>query len=133
MQGLRITETGDDHLTEHERQQLEDGLRILARIIARAVQRERSLLERSQPGGPRDATMRPHQVTTARDPNEPLTLSVPAAAKILGVSRNSAYTAVHTGHIPSIRFGSRILIPRAALDRMISQADGFESRDRLHG
>ncbi len=92
-------------------------------MITRAVLRERSLLERSQQGGPRDATMRPYQVTAAREPNEPLTLSVPAAAKILGVSRNSAYTAVHTGQIPSIRFGRRIFIPRVALERVLSEAD----------
>ena len=123
MKGLRITETGEDHLAEHERQQLEDSLRVLVRMITRAVLKERSLMDGSQHGGSTDATIRSHRATTAREPNEPLTLSVPAAARILGVSRNSAYTAVNTGQIPSIRFGRRIYIPRVALDRILSKTD----------
>jgi excisionase family DNA binding protein len=126
----RITEAGNDHLTEDQRQQLEDALRILARMITRAVLRERSLLERSQHGGPHDSAVRTYPVTTAREPNEPLTVSIKEAAKILGVSGNSAYTAVHTGQIPSIRFGSRILIPRVALEKMLSEADKRGSERR---
>ena len=57
-------------------------------------------------------------VTTSRK-----TLTVSETAKRLGVSRNSAYEAVRTGEIPSIRIGSRILVPLAALDRMLSGAE----------
>lgn len=96
MKGLRITETGGDHLAEHERQQLEDALRILARKITRAVLRERSLLERSQPRGLRGAMMRALQTPTAREPDEPLTLSVPAAARILGPKHGfDLYSGTH--------------------------------------
>ena len=50
------------------------------------------------------------------------TYSVQEAAKVLGISRNAAYEAVRAGQLPSLRFGGRIVIPRAALDRMLEQA-----------
>jgi excisionase family DNA binding protein len=53
---------------------------------------------------------------------ERLTVTVPEAAKLLGISRMSAYTAVREGVIPSLRIGRRILIPRLALERLLAQA-----------
>jgi excisionase family DNA binding protein len=51
-----------------------------------------------------------------------LTLSVDEAGKMLGLSRGLMYQAVRKGEIPSIRIGRRILIPRAALHRMLKDA-----------
>jgi excisionase family DNA binding protein len=130
MNKLEITETYNDHLTEDQMRQLEDGLRILARMIAKAVLREGSLLEISQHRECRDLGARTHQVTSVGESDEPLTLSVEAAARILGLSRASAYEAVRTGQIPSLRFGKRIVIPRAALNRMLSQAGNCGSDDK---
>lgn len=48
------------------------------------------------------------------------TYTVPEAARKLGIGRNSAYEAVRSGEIPSIRIGGRILVPRLALDRMLA-------------
>ena len=48
------------------------------------------------------------------------TKTVEEAAKILGIGRNQAYEAVHRGDIPTIRIGKRILIPVAALDRLLA-------------
>ena len=49
------------------------------------------------------------------------TVTVDEAACILGVGRASAYEGVRTGRIPSIRISERrIVIPRAALDRLLS-------------
>jgi excisionase family DNA binding protein len=48
------------------------------------------------------------------------TLTVEEAGAQLGVSRNSAYEAARTGQIPTIKIGKRILVPRAAFERMIS-------------
>jgi excisionase family DNA binding protein len=45
----------------------------------------------------------------------PLTLTVEQAAKVLGISRSTAYELVHTGDIPSLRLGRRIVIPTARL------------------
>jgi len=52
--------------------------------------------------------------------DESLTLSVPEAARLLGIGRNTAYEAVKTGQLPSVKIGNRVLVPRAALERMLS-------------
>ena len=46
-------------------------------------------------------------------------LTVNEVAKLLGLSRASAYQGVARGEIPSIRVGRRILVPRQALERML--------------
>jgi excisionase family DNA binding protein len=51
---------------------------------------------------------------------ERLTLTVEEAATLLGISRAFAYEAVNNGQIPSIRIGRRILIPKAALQRLLA-------------
>lgn len=48
-----------------------------------------------------------------------LCISVPEAAKMLGVSRNFAYELVRTKKLPVIRFGKRILIPKVALIKLL--------------
>ncbi len=50
---------------------------------------------------------------------ERLTLTVEGAAALLGISRAFAYEAVGRGEIPSIRIGRRVLVPKAALRRMV--------------
>lgn len=55
-----------------------------------------------------------------REP-EAATVDVPTAAKILGIGRQSGYAAVKSGEIPSIRIGRRLLVPVAALDRMLGR------------
>ncbi len=49
-----------------------------------------------------------------------LTLTVEEAAATLGISRAFAYEAVRRGEIPSIRIGRRVLVPKAALNRLLS-------------
>ncbi len=51
---------------------------------------------------------------------EKQTLTVEEAAKVLGISRNAAYSGARTGLLPVIRFGKRYLVPRVALERMLS-------------
>lgn len=51
--------------------------------------------------------------------NNRLTLTPKEACKLLGLSRGLMYEAIRTGQIPSIRIGRRILIPRAALERLL--------------
>jgi excisionase family DNA binding protein len=45
------------------------------------------------------------------DINQPLTLTVEQTAKVLGISRSTAYELVRTGDIPSLRLGRRIVVP----------------------
>ena len=52
-------------------------------------------------------------------PPLPRVLTVDETARALRISRTSAYEAVRTGDIPSVRIGRRILIPRDVLARML--------------
>jgi len=47
------------------------------------------------------------------------TLTIPEAAQVLGISRNSAYSAAHRGEIPSIQIGSRLVVPTARLKTLL--------------
>jgi excisionase family DNA binding protein len=75
-----------------------------------------------------DVSRSPIGAGLASATSERLTLSVEEAAIALGISRASAYEAVHRGEIPHIKIGRRMLIPRASLDRMLSAADHPEDR-----
>jgi excisionase family DNA binding protein len=47
------------------------------------------------------------------------TMTVEAAAKILGIGRNQAYAAAARGELPVIRIGKRLLVPITALERLV--------------
>ncbi len=49
-------------------------------------------------------------------------LSVNECAKMLKLSRGSAYQGCLTGEIPHIKIGRRILIPRVAIQRLLESA-----------
>lgn len=54
--------------------------------------------------------------------NEPAVLSVPEAARRLGISNGTAYEAVRQGRLPVIRIGARrVLVPREAFERLLSE------------
>jgi Helix-turn-helix domain len=57
------------------------------------------------------------------DPAVEPTMQVGNVAKAFHISRAAAYEAVKTGEIPSIRIGRRIVVPTAAVRRML-QLDG---------
>jgi excisionase family DNA binding protein len=59
---------------------------------------------------------------------EPLTLTVEEAGKALRLGRSAAYEAVRTGQIPSIRIGKRVLVPRIALEQMVSDTRQVETQ-----
>jgi excisionase family DNA binding protein len=50
------------------------------------------------------------------------TLTIPEAAQALGIGRNQGYEAAKRGEIPTIKIGKRILVPVAALERMLQGA-----------
>ena len=54
------------------------------------------------------------------DDSEKKCISVAEASRILGLSRNSTYQGIHSGVIPHIRISGRILIPKVALDKLLS-------------
>ena len=57
-------------------------------------------------------------MTTAED--DRLVLTVTEAAQLLKIGRSCAYEAVRNGQLPVIRMGRRILVPRAALERLLA-------------
>ena len=50
-------------------------------------------------------------------------MTVPEAAKKIGISRNFAYELVKQKQLPVIRFGKRILIPKIALEKMFGKGE----------
>ena len=54
-------------------------------------------------------------------------LTVEEAAVLLRISRGSAYEAVKTGQLPTLRIGRRLLVPRARLMAMLA-AGGEQGR-----
>lgn len=50
---------------------------------------------------------------------EPLLLTVPEAAEMLGISRSKTYELLSTGVLASVRIGSARRVPRSSLIRYI--------------
>ena len=70
---------------------------------------------------------------------ERVTYKITEAAQLLGVGRNQAYEAAARGEIPTIKIGKRLLVPKAAFDRMVGCAaapragEGISPRDQFVG
>jgi excisionase family DNA binding protein len=54
--------------------------------------------------------------------DRPMTYTVEEAAKLLRIGRNQAYEAAKSRELPTIRIGKRILVPRVALEQMLTKA-----------
>lgn len=55
----------------------------------------------------------------------PLTYDVKEAAAVLGVSLGTVYEAIKRQQLPSIRLGRKIVLPRAALHRLLEEGRAF--------
>lgn len=105
-------EVGSVHLTrprwwfEHDKE-FAEAMRVAARWDDDFGRIERRRAEEADVAEPVEETPRR------------LTLTVEEAAETLGISRAFAYEAVGRGEIPSIRIGRRILVPKAALDKLL--------------
>jgi excisionase family DNA binding protein len=53
-----------------------------------------------------------------------LTLTVPEAAELLGISRALAYELVARKELPALRLGRRLVIPRRVIEDLILGASG---------
>ena len=59
---------------------------------------------------------------------ESLCVSVPTAARMLGVSRNTGYEMARLGQLPTIKCGQRrLVVPKAALKKMLEEPKGKNS------
>ncbi len=45
----------------------------------------------------------------------------PETGRALGLGKNAVYQAARNGQIPTLRIGRRILVPRAALERLLAE------------
>lgn len=61
------------------------------------------------------------ETTTPQVPDERIrpTVSVREAARWLDVADSTAYAMAHSGELPVIRAGGRLLVPTAALRRLL--------------
>ncbi len=58
------------------------------------------------------------------EPSERLTLDLwPETGRILGLSRGATFVAARRGEIPTVRIGRRILVPKAALAKLLGMAE----------
>jgi excisionase family DNA binding protein len=55
--------------------------------------------------------------------SDSLILTPTETAKLLRIGRGTAYEQIRLGTIPSIRLGRRILIPKAALMKMLEEVE----------
>lgn len=67
----------------------------------------------------------PHQsdptaAMQAHDRNDCLAISIPEAARRLGIGRNQGYECAKRGEIPTIRLGKRKVVPLAAFEAMLA-------------
>ncbi|WP_439409756.1 helix-turn-helix domain-containing protein [Bradyrhizobium sp. DASA03076] len=64
-----------------------------------------------------------NQQVIARDHDEScLVLSVEEAGRKLGLGRAAAYAHAKAGHIPTIKLGNRMLVPKAAFAKLLALA-----------
>ena len=68
-----------------------------------------------------------NEVGSGVDISDRLCLSVPEAAALLGISRNLAYEMAKQGQLPVVKFGRRLLVPKVALEKMLSEVKGRQT------
>ncbi len=60
---------------------------------------------------------------------ERLTVSIDQCAKQLGIAKGTAYRLAHMGRLPVLRLGKRMLVPKAALERMLQEVDVLDDQE----
>jgi excisionase family DNA binding protein len=63
-------------------------------------------------------------------PTSALTISVPEAARRLGVSKFAVYDAVSRGDIIAVRIGRRVQIPTHVIDELLTHGNTGGGQDR---
>jgi excisionase family DNA binding protein len=53
---------------------------------------------------------------------ESLVYSVPEAGRLLNLSRATAYMLANQNILPTIRLGKRLVVPKAALEKLLGSA-----------
>ncbi len=58
-------------------------------------------------------------------------LTIQETARLLRISRQSAYQAVRTGELPTVKIGRRILVPRHRLEAMLGDTSDDPAVNRV--
>ena len=61
------------------------------------------------------------------------TYTVDQVARILGISRTTAYECVRRGEIPAWRFGRRVVVPTRAIDELLDTRSEYDPDDSPRG
>jgi excisionase family DNA binding protein len=61
------------------------------------------------------------RLRTRSHPPAPAALGVGEVAALLGVHRSSVYRALRAGELRSVRFGGRVLVPVAEVERLLGE------------
>ena len=64
---------------------------------------------------------------------EKVTMTVPEAGRALGISRSLAFEMARQGKLPVLRLGRRLLVPKAAVHRMLEGAELQQSSEDVGG
>jgi len=64
---------------------------------------------------------------------EPVSVPVPIAAQLLGVSPRTAWTLVKDQKLPSFRIGTRVLIPYSALTAFVNERITYVKKEVSNG
>ena len=66
------------------------------------------------------------------DKDDPLLMSVPEVARLLGIAKGLAYLMVRDGRLPSVRLGKRaVRVPRARLHVWITERTREETEPNV--
>ena len=76
--------------------------------------------QHAQPPTQRDLAEKALALRKSRDQDECLTITIPEAARRLGIGRNQGYECARRGEIPTIRLGKRMVVPLAAFEAMLA-------------
>ncbi len=52
------------------------------------------------------------------------TLSVPEAARLLGISDKHMWSFIHRREIPTVRLGGRVMVRKSTLDQWVAELEG---------
>jgi len=79
---------------------------------------------RNAEGGGGRGIARPRTINDTK-----LCYTIPEAAQLLGFSRNFGYQLAREGELPIIRFGKRMLVPKAAFHKMLGVSPEKEAEE----
>jgi len=63
---------------------------------------------------------------------EKLTYTAREAAHLLGISSGTVYSLIYQKEIPSIRYGSRWVIPKAGLEKQLGETDPKKKKEYIN-